>query len=222
MQIENWEREALAFLSDMATGAGNPWNKGKAQVYLLVLRNLGEEAARRAVEYAVMNCKWRPEPAELREIAANLYSPLPPVGDLWREFWHKAITLGYDKPRWSHPVVKDIARALGGWPYLRSVCWWDSDVRFRENLQRRFEATYAQRTETWWKQVADQLRLPAAERDPHYFPDYSRFNPPALLPPDEGNDEPVLTNKEVKRILSEAGYERIGNGASNGKERSDG
>lgn len=180
--LDAWERECLTFLSEMATGAANSWNKGKADMYRLILRSLGEDASRRAVQYAVMNCRWRPEPAELREIAASLYSPLPPVGELWRECWHKAITQGYEKPHWSHPVLKDLVYALGGWKYLRSVCWYDSEQRFRESLQRRFEMAYQERKESWWKAVADQLGIQKEERDPHYFPHYAVFDPPALLP----------------------------------------
>lgn len=217
MLFADWEKQYLAMLSEMATGVSNTWTKGKMQIYLMVLRSLGEEAARRTVNYAVMNCKWRPEPAELREIAAKLYSPLPPVGEMWRECWHKAITQGYDRPQWSHPAIGDIVTAIGGWRYLRSVCWLDSDARFREGLQRRFETAYTERAESWWKQVADQLQFPPEERDPHYFPAYEVFNPPALLPPASeeteagSREEAMLSIEEVRRMLRD-GINRIGNG----------
>lgn len=222
MQLQEWEKYCLATLSEMSTGAGNAWNRSKAQVYLLVLQSLGEEASRRAVQYAVMNLEWRPEPAKLRKIAANLYSPLPPVGQLWTEVWHKAIARGWDNPRWTHPVLKDIVKAIGGWRYLRSVCWGDSDPRFKDNLQRRFEQAYSDLSDSWWQTVADQVHLPAAERDPHYFPPKQNvFSPPRLLPPDvadaQERREGIPPIGEIKERLRELGAGQIGNG-KNGKE----
>jgi hypothetical protein len=217
MQLKPWERECLTVLGEMATGSENAWNKGKSDIYLRVLQSLGEEASRRAVQWAVLNEEWRPAPAKLRKIAANLYSPIPPVGQLWTEMWNKAIST--DHRDWTHPILRDLTKALGGYRYLRSVCWGDSDPRFKDNLQRRFEEAYREQAEIWWQTVADQLCLPAAERDPHYFPAKRHaFQPPKLIAPASEKEVIPPPISEIKERLRELGADSIGNGAKNGKE----
>lgn len=201
--ITEWQKECLSLLAEMRSD--NTWTRGKAQIYAYILENLGEQASRRSVQWAIENTRWRPEPAELREIAANLYSPLPPPGELWRELWYKATTQGYDRPRWSHPILEDLVDDLGGWKHLRSICWPDSDPGFQGALQRRFDQAYEAARQDWWRAVADQLSLPPAERDPRYFPTCRRWLPPAEV---TGNTDPI--REEVRERLRELGAGRIG------------
>lgn len=217
MELTDWEKRCLASLSELATGAGNAWSHGKAQLYLAVLRNLGEEASKRATEYAILNCEWRPEPARLREIAANLYSPLPPVGACWREVWDKAITAGYTDPRWTHPVIEDLVAAVGGWSHLRNTCWPDTPDRTRDQMRYQFEQAYKDRAGTWWKAVADQLQFPPQERDPHLFPNARPYVPMKLEPADTGAPKALPAGDAAAR-LRELGADRIGkvNGKGNG------
>lgn len=222
MQLNDWEKRCLAMLSKMMSGSG-VWDHGTMQMYQAVLQSLGEEASQCAVQWAVLNEEWRPAPAKLRKIAAKLYSPLPPVGQLWTEMWHKAVARGWDHPRWTHPVIGDIVKAIGGWRYLRSVCWGDSDPRFKDNLQRRFEQAYADLSDSWWQTVADQVHLPPGERDPHFFPPKQHvFSPPRLLPSDvadaQERREGIPPIEEVRARLRAMEAGSIGNGAKNGKE----
>jgi hypothetical protein len=166
--------------------------------YSLILSELGEEASRVAVNKAIKTLRWRPSPAELREMAAQLVSPLPSVGILWAEFWHKAIHTGYTVPGWTHPILSDLAAELGGWQGVRETSWPESHPAHVDALRSRFEAVYGTCSTAWRESVCEQLAFPRAERDPRYFPDYRPFVAPKSLPPGDAHETfPTLSEIEV-------------------------
>lgn len=180
-----WVEECISILSTMNSANAQAFGEAHALTYALILSELGAEAGRAACVQAIKTLKWRPSPAELREIAANLVSPLPAPCVLWGEFWHKAIHQNYATPAFTHPLLDAITVQLGGWRHIRSNYWPDSHPAHIDALRSRFDAIYAQCSEAWREAVCAQLAFPAPERDPRYFPHYVAFNAPKSLPSGE-------------------------------------
>lgn len=193
---ESWIEECLVLLEMMNSSNAQTFGAAHAKAYGLILCELGEEASRTAVTRALKTLRWRPSPAEIREIAADLASPLPPVGLLWQEFWHKAITDGYARPDWTHPILDDMAAQMGGWQSVRETSWPDSHPAHVDAQRIRFEAIYAQVLGQWREAVCEQLSLPRASRDPRYFPARRDFVAPKLLPP-SGDYAPLPSFSEL-------------------------
>lgn len=221
-KLAEWEENCLLLLSEMNAGAEQRWSKGKAQIYRVILQELGEQASRAAVTQAIKTEEWRPSAARLREIALTVASPLPPVGALWTEFWHKAIHAGYRTARWTHPVLETIAANLGGWRHIYGNYWPDSDPHRVEALRRRFDAAYLECAAQWREAVAAQLTLPPASRNPRFFPAAKTFTPPPSLPPGNQEGTASLADREpaekVREQLAAMGAGKIAK-PLNGKER---
>lgn len=201
VEIQDWEKTCLLLLGEMHAGAEQKWSKGKAELYLVVLRSLGKEWSVKAVQRAILTEEWRPSPARLREIAATLASPMPPCEPLWGELWHKCVHQGYDAPRWTHPILEDIAAGLGGWRFLRGQVWPDTEPRQIEALHRRFEQAYQSCAAAWQEAVAEQLPLPAPAREPRYRIGEKAsaiFTPPKSLPPGEDRLPALPTLAEIE------------------------
>lgn len=209
MEIHDWEENCLLLLSEMHSGNEQKWSKGKAQLYLLVLRSLGEQASRAAVERAVLTEEWRPSPAALRDIAANLASPLPTENVIWVELWHRMIHVAYGPPPWSHPMLEDIAEGLGGFSFLYQNYWPDTDAFRLEALQRRCQEVYRECAAKWRETVADQLGLPPVLREPRYFPQWQTFVAPKSLPYTSEEPRPITPQEFQNAIPSEKMRERF-------------
>ena len=162
----DWQTRCLTLLREMQSG--QPWTAATETLYEVVLDALGEEWATPAVRHAVLTEQWRPAPAQLRQIASRLASPLPNEGDCFAEFW-KAVQYSNSHPQWSHPIIGDVVKRLGGWRYFRDL---------RPHLVERgdpraqwfgkFMDAWPACVTEWTEEVAQQLFLPPDKRDPRY------------------------------------------------------
>lgn len=160
----------MTLLKSMNSGKEVSWKENAAglrQIYTLLLRPMDDEIGRKAVEYAVLHEEWRPAPAKIREIAARLASPLPNEGDCFVEFW-KAVKYSIAVPRWSHPVIGDVVRRLGGWADFEKLRPHLSDQDERSIWFARFMKAWAPCASEWIEDVACQIALPANKREPRY------------------------------------------------------
>ena len=155
--MKNWQIEVLALVAEMACGASTPWSKSKAQTYIPILDELGEEISRAMVVKALKICEWRPEPAKCRMIAVDLFRPISSSGEMFAEFWIKAISQGYENPNWSDPLIDNIVEGMGGWRACRGRIYPDTQ---QEPIRRQFDALYGERLLIWKDKIAEQLSLP--------------------------------------------------------------
>lgn len=195
---ENWILDCLTILQFMQ--GGQEWSRGLVAIYTLVLKSLGDEWARKAVEFAVLNEKWRPAPAELRHIAAKLASPFPAVDDAYAEMLEHAERGGiYSRPDptnpnvflegppvFSHPLIAQAVRACGGW---RMICSGESQMQ--EGLSKQFRGAYERAATQWLADVSNALALPASER-------------PARLFPKPAAPKPIAPKRKIKAALPPA------------------
>ncbi len=183
--------QCLALLRAMN---GPAWDDSQQALYEFLLDTWDDETGRAAVRQAVLAEKWRPSVAELRQNAARLASPLPSAEAAYAEVTAKERRYGFNarrdpdrphvflpgEPEWSHPIVGRAVRWCGGW---RGVC--AGDMQFQAGGESgAFKAVYEKVRQEWLREVAAQLSLPAAERDPALFAPYAPFEGASLaLPP---------------------------------------
>lgn len=177
--------EMLSLLQAMNAANNQNWDV-QWRIYHLLLFRWPDELGREVVTHAALNCKWRPSPAELREIAAKMESPVPAVDAAMEEVLtlmrrHGAYaaphpdfpdrpgirTLG--EPPFSHPLIASAVRRLGGWVGL---C--EGDTQYQSGgLQGSFRDVYNRSSSEWHEKVMECLdngTRPAA-----LFPPYTPF-----------------------------------------------
>jgi hypothetical protein len=192
----------------MNAGKEQSWDanaSGLRQVYALVLKPLDDKIGTRAVEYAVLHEEWRPSPARIRQLAAQLASPLPNEGDCFAQFW-EAVRYSHDDPQWFHPIIADVVRRLGGWESFRTLHPHYSDVDLRSIWFARFMDAWPVCSAEWTENVGQQLSLPADARDPKYL----IGEPVAVLPVPDLALKRAIQPRAALRLLPPAGMLTFG------------
>lgn len=152
--------------------ANTSWAQAQA-LYAMVLGALDYEVVQAAVLEAASHDEWRPSPARLRSIAAEMAEPLPGA-----ERVHAEIVEGMERfglygrpdpghpdcylagePEWSHPIVGVVVRWCGGWEHLCTV-----DRAGREPLTKEVSRVYGEVARQWMEHTAAQLALPPGQR----------------------------------------------------------
>src|SRR5438552_16577411 len=109
----------LSRLRLMRAGNDQAWTDDSTPIfeaeYIDVMRHWDDELAVRVVNHARNHLAWRPSRAELNDLAARFCEQLPTEGQAWSEFYHKVVCYEYRIPTFTHPILDDIAVALGGW-----------------------------------------------------------------------------------------------------------
>lgn len=191
MKPEEWELECLTLLETMQSG--QEWSKPLAQMYLMAFQTLGETCSRLAVQWACLNEKWRPSPAELRQFAARIASPYPDAEAAYSEILHKAQAVGlYGRPDpkrptvfvegappMSHPIVSQIVGYCGGWEQICS-----GEANKAEGLRKQVRSAHESVSREWEAKVIENLALPESKRDPRYFPVWRRHELPSWFVPE--------------------------------------
>lgn len=185
---------SLDILEAMNTGRdGDGKWEGLRKLYVIALMPLADEEGIAAVTHAAMNENWRPSPARLLEIAAELASPVPDDEATYAEILHKAQSLGTyarphpDKPsillegppNFSHPFVEQIVRYCGGWAF---ICTGESNMA--EGLKKQVRSAHESVASEWRAEVKKQLALPPDRRNPRMFPEWKRHQLPSSWTPD--------------------------------------
>lgn len=129
MEIETWQAECLALIEAMPST--QEFGVAHRQLYGFVLRHLGEDLSRAAVQEAALTCRWRPSPAELRELAVHQAVPLPDASEVIAEIAGLLESVGLygvvhpENPRVRlpgappmSPLATEVVRRLGGWERL--------------------------------------------------------------------------------------------------------
>lgn len=202
------------------------WNKEHAEEYALAMLYWWDDLATRAIDevYNIPDEKgecWRPAVGELNAIAARIASPLPNVGDLWQEFLYRQGTwTGSREPSWSHPVLFNIVRRLGGWKIVSESRPHLSETYTPQWWHTRFTEAFAVCEREWYRQVIKQLQRPDSERDRRYIEEYGSFRLPEV---DEDPVYPILPRPDFEpapcppavkqQVLAACGQLRIAAGA---------
>lgn len=175
----------------MNCGKDQQWGDRHRPVYAIALRRLTDGEGKAAVRWAVLHEEWRPTPARLLEIAADVASPVPDSEMAYSEI----ITLAQSEgkyamphpdnpnikiegpPRFSHPLIAQVVSYCGGWDLICS-----GEANMQEGLKKQVRGAHESIADQWTEQVKVQLALPPGKRDQRYFP---AWKPIALLPPAE-------------------------------------
>jgi hypothetical protein len=232
-QQPDWQVGCMALL--MGMHSGQEWSPMQTHVYALVLSSIGEEYSRAAVTHAVLNLKWRPAPAELRQIAARLASPAPTADEAFAEIVDRANRDGFyakpdpenpnvrlaGPPPFSHPLVAQMVPLCGGWEH---IC--NGAAGMDMGLKKQVIGAYPAIVEKWEQEVAQQLSLAPAQRNPKYFKPrkpYVPFTPEiegearlALPPAPEKRQE--IDPKEAAAILRRIRAEHVPKAIPSGAE----
>lgn len=181
----------LGFLENMLSQ--QDWKPTLIEMYAVVLQPLTDAEGKAAVEYAFTHENWRPSPARLIEIAAELASPIPDADATYDEIMHLADTVGVmgqrhperpnirvaGPPEFSHPIVGRVVQYLGGWANL---CVGESQLY--EGLKKQVRSSWESVARDWRERVRGALRLPPERRDPTLFRAWTPYRLPAGWTPD--------------------------------------
>jgi hypothetical protein len=184
------------------------WDDGHRQLYGLVLVPLDDEVGRAAVVHAATHLCWRPSPADLRRIAADIASPLPDDATCYAEIMHMAERHGVyampdpgrpsvlleGPPAFSHPIVGRIVALCGGW---RMIC--SGEAGMQEGMRKQVRGAHESVCDRWREEVARQLELAADRRDPALFRRYEPF----CLPAPDVRTKTVEAHRPVGGVLPE-------------------
>lgn len=181
MQQKSIHDTCLAIIEGMNAGNAQSFD-ALWEIYDGLLTAWGEMLAKRVCTHAALTCKWRPSPAELREIAARLESPTPTadaalteVQNLIRRFGANAMphpenprVLIMGEPPFSHPLVGAAVRRLGGWARICA-----GEAQYQEGgFDGAFRAVFDRAADDFREQVAVALQtgIRPAELFPCYVP----------------------------------------------------
>ena len=185
--MDDYLDTCLSLLEAMNAAANAAAWPVQSQIYEMLLSCWTGELARRVVRYAVMNCRWRPTVAELREIAAKIESPIPARDEAFAEVIYYVREYGMNAaphpkspdnpniracgpPRFSHPLVAAAVRRCGGW---EAIC--EGAAQYQGGgLSEHFKGNYDRAAEGWYASVA--VALESGERPAELFPDYRPFD----------------------------------------------
>jgi hypothetical protein len=108
-----------------------PWDDRVSMVYAIALQRWDDELAQRATTHALMTKKFRPTPAELREIALSIKRVKVPTGQASSQIKH--IVLYHPEGERSKvaqrmvrdgkisPIIPDVVKSVGGWGRVGSM-----------------------------------------------------------------------------------------------------
>lgn len=117
------------------------------QLYIQGLSDIDDNALLGAAEDCVVNSRYFPTIAELREVSAYRMSPLgkPPVAEVaWSEVMQRVVTIGRtERPTFSHPAIMATLDLMGGYGFVCS-----SNVSNEESLRRSFVKLYGNYSKT--------------------------------------------------------------------------
>lgn len=127
--------EFLPILAGMPSTS--PWSDGASALYTLALGSWDDSVGRAVLLHAAKNCRWRPSPAELREIAIRLICPVPSQSEVRHEIGRFCNQFSDPARRRNaaHEVTNAVVDWLGGWLL---VGYMDTDA-----LERMIGAAYA-------------------------------------------------------------------------------
>lgn len=206
----------LAVLEAMNAGSNQNF-EAISVIYAGLLSSWGEELSSRVVKRAALHCKWRPSPAELRETAARLESPVPSADDAMYEVSELVNRYGVHgrpdpqnprvrvpgPPPFSHPLIERTVRYSGGW---ENVC--DGKAQYQEGgLRGSFKATYSRSEIEWVEAVA--VCLESGTRPAAMFPVWKPFGvaaapvaipEPAILPGELWNGGGAIVSPRYSRL----------------------
>lgn len=154
MSKTDWLTQCLAMLERMPSSID--WGAADAQIYGTILRKLGQDLATEAVTHLMLTSTFRPAPAQIMTAAVQIAAPAPTVDDGIREIMHvvrrcsiygvpdparPSIRLEGDYAAWSHPVIADAVRAMGGSRAIASSTAPESVMRrqLTDALERAIE-----------------------------------------------------------------------------------
>lgn len=177
----------LALIQGLNASASQNWDT-QVNLYDLLLSRWPMDLAIRVTQHAALNCKWRPSPLELRQIAARMESPRPTEDQALDEVLSLINRVGAmakrdpknpncriaGEPAFTHPLVAATVRRVGGWEML---CAGDSQHQ-SGGLQGAFRAAYNRACEEWDQEV--MACLDRGERPAEWFPPYLPFAPAQL------------------------------------------
>ena len=148
MNVEAFTR-ACSLLSRMPSAT--PWCEEQAELYSVGLQTLPDNLLLDTINRAVMTCDERPTVARLVAIADSINRGVrPSVEVAWEEVQWLVNARGLycdpdpfkpniyreGEPAFSHPLIGQTVRQMGGW---RAVCTAESGV---DSLRERFKALY--------------------------------------------------------------------------------
>jgi hypothetical protein len=152
----------LEYLSGMLSPSQG-WSEAVASLYILAMEGWQDDVAERTVKHAALNEKWRPAPAELRQLAARLVladmAPVPSPVATRDEIRTLIIRHGRQaiKAAHSHPLIAAVVDEMGDWASLCGRYTEDIDAAFPGAYQRAVAGLEASVAQT-------QLCLPEPER----------------------------------------------------------
>lgn len=127
--------KAVALIAAVWT---NPITDATVELYVEHLSDLPDEPLANAVRLLARTTKWLPSIAELREQTLRLASPgsFPPTPEqAWNEVLAVAVGPRDNEPVYSHALIKQAVRQLGGLYRVREA----TDAN---GIRRRFLETY--------------------------------------------------------------------------------
>lgn len=182
--------ECLSLLEAMPTSSESTtkW-AAQARVWTLVLQKMGGGTAKRAVEWSIFNCKWRPSFAELRQIAAKIESPLPDRDAAFAEvlYWIRKRGMNAKQdpqnprifypgaPDFSHPLIAAAVKRCGGW---EAICSGDAQMQ-EGGLSGHFKGNYDRAAVLWVEKVQESLES-GKPRNSALFPAWTPFDAVSL------------------------------------------
>lgn len=102
------------------------------------LEGIGIDAVEAATKRALRECKWMPNPSELRELAGER-KPADAAEVAWLDFLRSASLGPYRHVNFSDGVINATVRNLGGWPTIISRL---SDSESEMWLRKEFVKVY--------------------------------------------------------------------------------
>jgi hypothetical protein len=96
------------------------WSERRTALYVAALDDLPGDVLHLAVLDLIRTTRYMPRVAEVRRAVLDLVRPRrPDAGEAWAEVLDAIRSLGrHGRPEWSHPLIGDAVRAVGGWRWL--------------------------------------------------------------------------------------------------------
>lgn len=114
-----------------AMPSSQPWDDRVSMAYALSMKGWDDKLAEKAVMKALMTKKWRPTPAELREIALQMKRIFVPHPTAQEQIRHVVLYYPPEQRRDASeklvsqgkisPIVPAIVKNLGGWSRIGSM-----------------------------------------------------------------------------------------------------
>jgi hypothetical protein len=137
------------------------WTDRSIDGYVLAIGDLPFDAVRSAVFAAIRAESKMPAPADLRRaVLEQATGGTPGVDEAWSEVRREFGTTGRTGvPQWSHPLITDTVRAIGGWGAL---CSSTDETGIRIQFQRTFARLTARAERD--ALIAPSLNLPELQQ----------------------------------------------------------